>query len=727
MICWRRLIGILCMVGLAAALVACERDPRYPSTVAMAQRLAEIAASVDPLENSYLSVGRAEGLRRQVQPEDGGQKLAHRLRLAKELLQAGETVEALGLFRQAREQAAGFRLRTRPSLEELLALAYMRLGEQENCIGLYNPAACLLPFGPAGVHQDQTGSRQAAALYEQILAKTPDDRISRWLLNIAYMTLGEYPEAVPKRWLIPPASFAAEYEIGHFPDIAAQVGVAAMSLAGGAIMEDFDGDGFLDLMASSWGMDHPLRYFRNRGDGSFEDLSIAAGLEGLVGGLNIVQTDYDNDGYPDVYVMRGGWFGAAGQHPNSLLRNDGAGRFEDVTERSGLLSLHPTQTAAWGDFDNDGWLDLFVGNEASRQHPHPCELYRNNGDGTFTEVAAGVGAQISGYVKGVTWGDYDNDGRLDLYISRLSAANVLLHNEGPDAEGKWRFTDATAFAGVGEPVTSFPTWFWDYDNDGWLDIFVSGYRADAGDVAAEYLGLPFKAERPRLYRNNGDGTFADVTVGAGLDRVIYTMGCNFGDLDNDGYSDFFAATGDPDLRSLIPNRVFRNDGGTVFQDVSASGGFGQLQKGHGVAFGDIDNDGDQDIYTVVGGAYAGDVYHNALYLNPGHGNHWLNLSLAGSDANRAAIGARIRVGVDTPQGQRAVHAVVGTGASFGASSLQAEIGLGDAIAVLEVQVVWPASGLVQRFSGLELDRTYRLSEGTDTPVLLKRPALKWNP
>jgi hypothetical protein len=141
-----------------------------------------------------------------------------------------------------------------------------------------------------------------------------------------------------------------------------------------------------------------------------------------------------------------------------------------------------------------------------------------------------------------------------------------------------------AAAGVTEPSASFTCWFWDYDNDGWLDLLVSGYLIrNAGDIAADYLGVETPAERARLYHNQHDGTFADVTKAAGLFKVLHTMGANFGDLDNDGWLDFYVGTGDPELGTLIPNRMFRNDGGKRFQDVTTPGGFGQLQKGHGLA------------------------------------------------------------------------------------------------------------------------------------------------
>jgi hypothetical protein len=294
--------------------------------------------------------------------------------------------------------------------------------------------------------------------------------------------------------------------------------------------------------------------------------------------------------------------------------------------------------------------------------------------------------------------------------------NLLFVNRGKDDSGRWTFADVSREAGVTEPLDSFPTWFWDYDNDGWLDIFVSGYRANSGDIAADYLNLPTEAERARLYRNNRDGTFTDVTVRVRLYTVMYSMGANFGDLDSDGFLDFYVGTGDPDFREIIPNRMFRNAGGKLFQDVTTSGGFGHLQKGHGIAFGDLDNDGDQDIYAVLGGAFMGDVYQNALFENPGHGNHWITLKLQGVQSNRSAIGARIRVRVNTREGSRDIHTTVTSGGSFGASSLQQEMGLGKAASIGEVEITWPTTGRAQTFKGVAMDRAYQAREGN--PVLI---------
>ncbi|MGH9630613.1 MAG: FG-GAP repeat domain-containing protein, partial [Bryobacteraceae bacterium] len=558
-----------------------------------------------------------------------------RIRLAEELLLAGETAESIAELDRIRTfaEARGMQLTAafRRQLRDLNTLAFLRLGEQENCVLHQGIESCLMPIRNSGVHQRRRGSMEAIKGLREALEEAPDDLLARWLLNIAYMTLGEHPRKVPTRWLIPLESFESEYDIGRFTDVASDLGVNVLGLAGGSVMEDFDSDGFLDLMVSSSGLNDQLRYFRNNGDGTFIERTAAAGLAGLTGGLNLIHADFNNDGHRDVFVLRGAWMGSEGHYPNSLLRNNGDGTFDDVTERAGILSFHPTQTAAWGDFDNDGWLDLFVGNESQGSEKHPCELYRNNGDGTFTDVAERLGVANLGYVKGVAWGDYDNDGRLDLYVSRLGASNLLFRNHGDG------FTDVTRSAGVHEPIYSFATWFWDYDNDGWQDLFVAAFHTEKlGDIAAVHLGLPSAAERPRLFRNNRDGSFTDVTAAAGLDRVVLTMGANFGDLDNDGFLDCYLGTGEPDYRALLPNRMFRNAGGKRFQDVTTSGGFGHLQKGHAISFGDLDNDGDQDVYAVMGGAFPGDAFRNVLFANPGHGNSWITLDLIGTRSNRDA-------------------------------------------------------------------------------------------
>ena len=712
--------------------------PDLNGTRRMADRLEGIAANVDPRANHYANSVRVEYFSeqleqlRQAAPDSPHSKeiLKTQFDYANELLLDGQSEEAVRVFQQL--QGAVEQPGVLHRIQILLGLAYLRLGEQENCILKHNIDSCLMPIEGAGVHEIERGSRGAIGEFEGVLERNPDDLSARWLLNIAYMTLGEYPDQVPPQYLIPPHVFESDYDIKRFRDVAPGLGLDVIGLSGGGIMEDFDGDCYYDIMASSWGLRDQVRYFHNNGDGSFSDDSETAGLLGIVGGLNTCLTDYDNNGYADVLVLRGAWLNRppvtdGGRHPNSLLHNREGEGFVDVTEAAGMLSFHPTQTASWGDYDNDGWTDLYIGNETHGAERHPNELYRNKQDGTFEDVAAVAGVAVEGYVKGVVWGDYDNDGQLDLYVPRLKPdeTNILFHNEGDG--GSRRFADVTATAGVPGPANSFPTWFWDYDNDGWLDIFVSGYLAGASEVAADYMGLPHDGELARLYHNNGDGTFGDVTREARLDKALLTMGSNFGDLDNDGNLDCYLGTGSPGLTSLMPNRMFRNAGGRFFQDVTTSGGFGNIQKGHGVAFGDIDHDGDQDVYATTGGAYEGDVYQNVLFENPGHGNHWIKLKLEGVRSNRAAIGARIKVTAITSAGSRDVYATVTSGGSFGASSFQQEIGVGQARSISAIEITWPVTGEVQVFRDVDVDQILHITEGDPVPKVVEMEPFDLSP
>jgi len=551
------------------------------------------------------------------------------------------------------------------------------------------------------------------------------------------MTLGKYPNGIPAKWRIDPKAFASEYDIKRFPDVAASAGLDTYGLSGGCIADDFDGDGLIDIVRFEIGPDGQLRFFHNNGDGTFTDRTREAGLVGEVGGLNILQADYNNSGYPSVLVLRGGWMAAQGRFPSSLLRNNGDGTFTDVTEVSGIDIRFPTQTAVWLDYDGDDWLDLFVGGESSHDDVHRCKLFHNNHDGTFTECAAQCGVDVVGFIKGVACADYDNDGRPDLFISQLSGVNdetlpgILLHNDGPrdptDPSKGWKFSNVSAAAGIRRPMSSFPCWFFDYDNDGWPDIFVCGRpESETPKLAvADYLGISNYGELPCLYHNNGDGTFTDVTHQAGLDHVLMGMGANFGDLDNDGFLDFYIGTGASSCLTLVPNRMFRNDGGKRFQDVTTSGGFGNLQKGHGVAFADFRNIGEQDVYEEMGGAYSGDKYYSVLYANPGHENHWITLKLEGIESNRGAVAARICVTVKTPNGRRSIYRTVGSGGSFGSNPLRQEIGLGDAIAIDSIDVFWPVTGQHQRLPGVAMNRFYRIREGVDAAIPRSLPSFQY--
>jgi len=742
MIGLRRLAPISFVV---AGVVACSgRAP--DGTARMADTLATLYAEAvaNPMSNQFLNRQRADTIFARLAGMSGAEALNARYLLGLERLQAGQTREAIAEF-QSLMQAAGIHPDSmtpqNKQLFDMLAIAYLRLGEQENCVDNPSASVCILPFDPAARHAREEGAREAIARYQSLLRHFPDDLGSRWLLNIAFMAVGGHPDRVPRPYLIPGLAPRTGSAFPRFHNVAGEVALGVNGLAGGVSVEDFNGDGWLDLFMTSWGINDPVGLYLADGRGGYVDHTAEAGLGGIVGGLNTVHADYDNDGHVDILVLRGAWQGDAGAHPNSLLRNRGDGTFEDVTFASGLLSFHPTQTAAWADFNLDGYLDLFIGNESGTKMGgggHRSELFVNNRNGTFTEVSRQVGIDLDDFVKGVVWGDVNNDGLPDLFVSVLMGPNRLYLNRGGTSLETWRFNDVAPSAGVQLPLASFPAWFWDFDHDGWEDLLVLSYDIRHSTslheaVAREYLGLPLAVthngvsvpiEHSRLYRNQGDGRFTDVTRQAGLDgRVLYPMGSNFGDLDNDGWLDFYLGTGNPDLRSVIPNRMFRSIEGARFEEVTLEGGFGHLQKGHATVFADFDRDGDQDVYMVIGGAYEGERFANVLFENPGWENRaWISLELEGRTANRSAIGARVEItAADATGATRTIHRTVGTGGSFGAGSLQLHVGLGNVVQVRQLRIVWPdRARTTSVHADLTVNQSYLVVQGKE-PALLQRP------
>jgi hypothetical protein len=602
----------------------------------------------------------------------------------------------------------------------MIGVAQLRRGELENCLGHHTAESCVFPLAGGGVHVEKGGAEQALETLVMTWERSPQDlrpRV-RWFANLAAMALGRYPAGLDPAVAIPPEKFASDYDIGHFPDVAMALGISRMNLAGGSIVEDFDEDGFLDIVISTanpWGQ---MLYYKNQGDGTFSDRTEEAGLLGQLGGLNLIHADYDNDGWRDIVVLRGGWMGTFGRIPCSLLRNQGDGTFTDVTNRAGLaVEAYPSQAAAFADYDLDGDLDLFFGNETPPPESgmkYPCELFRNDGDGRFTDVAVEAGVENFKLAKGVAWGDFDDDRDPDLYVSNQFDIDRFYRNEGGG-----KFTNIAEELGVHEPKYSFPAWFWDYDNDGKIDLFVAGYGGDVGDVARSYLRPEGKFALSALFKNGG-GSFRDVAKEAGLGKHALVMGANFGDLDNDGWLDFYLGTGAPEFDALMPNQMYRNDGKGGFQDVTTSGGFGNLQKGHGIAWGDLDNDGDQDIFLESGGIYPYDEYFNSLFQNPGHGNHWVSLELEGVESNRDAIGTRIRVRVRENGGTRDIWRWVWPCGSFGSSSFRQHVGLGQAEAIEVVEVYWPKTDATQTLRGFELDASYRIVESAAAPERVER-------
>jgi hypothetical protein len=723
--------------GLALILCALAQerapDPKLAGHERMLRVLAELGDRSDRSDPNT-GLDKLEGLRDRLLEIDDGTPNSQLLQLYPALglqeLIHGNDRNAVGLLEKAHALALSLPEEQRPrGLSHLtynLAVACMRLGESQNCIARHTSQSCILPIEGSGVHVDGSGSRRAIAYLTEVLSMTePGSDTSlgaRWLLNIAHMTLGDWPDAVSEPYRIPPATFAADAEFPRFHDVAPELGLNTLARAGGIAIEDFDGDGLLDLFVTTQDLKGQARLFHHGADGGFADRTAEAGLEGIVGGLNVTQADHDGDGDVDILVLRGGWqLGVWGQHPRSLLENLGAsepGRFRDVTFVAGLGEVfYPSQTAGFADHDLDGDLDLYVGNEASLNGSFPSQLFRNRGDGTYEDVSAAAGVTNMRMAKGVSWGDIDGDRDPDLYVSNYLDPNRLYENRGDGT-----FADVATERGVTRPNDSFPCWFWDFDNDGALDLYVATFAQSTGEarlgpVVSSYLKLPIRQDLNKLYKGDGKGHFRDVAGEQGLDLYTLVMGASFGDLDNDGYPDMYLGTGYPFYDGLIPNVMYRNRGGRGFADVTTAGGFGHLQKGHGVAFADLDQDGDEDVFANMGGAFPGDTFGDVLFENPGSGKHWIKLAVEGRRSNRSAIGARVRAEFSEDGKTRSVYQTVGQHGSFGSHPHELHLGLGSAARVERLEVFWPVTGQTQTFTSLPADCRVRIVEGEAEPVI----------
>jgi hypothetical protein len=322
-------------------------------------------------------------------------------------------------------------------------------------------------------------------------------------------------------------------------------------------------------------------------------------------------------------------------------------------------------------------------------------MFINNGNGTFTDKAKLWGLDGNfGYAKAASFADFNNDGWMDLFIGILGKPNYLFINRGKQPNGDLKFEDVAASAGVQYPIMSFPAIVADFDHNGYPDILSTSFSLDrldyvAEDVAKELLRRPLKVETTKLFLNQGNEKFKDVTVSWGLNKMIYAMGLNAGDLNNDGWIDFYAGTGAFAFTTLVPNRVFLNQKGKGFAEVTHASGMGHLQKGHGVGFGDIDNDGDQDVYITLGGAVEGDDAHNALFQNVNDPQQWIRLELRGAK-NANVIGTRVILSLVNELGIfEDRHYTVGEGGTFGSNSMELMIGLGKSKSIKKLTVRWP--------------------------------------
>jgi hypothetical protein len=635
-----------------------------------------------------------------------------------ELLRAGQTLEALSIFDVLTRYIIDNKIELDPALKRhlynFIGITFLRHGEIENCVRYHNHESCIVPILNEGVHKKTYGAENAVIQFEASLAEFPGDEETIYLLNLAYMALGQYPDKVPAKYRINPSWFSSKHKIKPFEDVAAKLGLNRRGHAGGSVIDDFNNDGWLDIVITSWGPTDSLILYINNGNGTFTDKTTAYGLSGHVGSLHLTKADFNNDGWLDLLLLRGAWYQNEGDMPKTLLMNTGKGGFTDVTIKAGLTKYAASQASAWADVNLDGWIDLIVANESLPDYARGIDMYINQKDGTFSHESNTYGLTVNRFYKGVVATDVNLDRYPDFYMSTIGNGNELWMNEDA-GNGKRKLVLSTS-SDLQLPMSGFGCWSFDFNNDGNEDLFTSSFD-NALPPGLQWMqskkGTIDKALYPKLYANRGNMKFDEVGLSMGLNEVAFTMGCNFGDINADGFLDFYLATGNPNYQALVPNKVYLNMEGSRFEDVTYSGGFGNIQKGHGVSFGDLDHDGDEDIYVVIGGGYDGDFFYNSLMENPNeHNNHWLILDLEGTTANKRAIGARVEVTVSENGTERKIFRNVTSGASFGGNSYILELGLREADNVKSVVVQWPCLSCPdQTFTGLEINHAYRLTEG----------------
>tara|TARA_Y100000590_G_scaffold244786_1_gene275121 strand:+ start:2473 stop:4653 length:2181 start_codon:yes stop_codon:yes gene_type:complete len=644
-----------------------------------------------------------------------GSKITIRQLLSFDYLRFGEYEKSIELLEEALTIESANVAETSYLLELLedLSITYIKSAELINQSDKSSKLVCTLPISNQRGYSNNEYTYSAINYLNKWLEIEPNNIKARWLLNIAHMTLGNYPDSIDDKLLIE-VNNKSNLNLEKFSDISSEVGIIDINLSGGSIIDDFDNDGYFDIVTSTWNPDESLIFYHNKGNGIFAKLTLDANLDDQLGGLNINHADFNNDGLIDIFVMRGGWMRNNGQMRVSLLKNMGNNIFNDVTKESKLnFPSYPSQNSAWGDYDNDGDLDLYACNESepdddfdTTSFKYPSQLFQNNGDETFTDISGKANVKNFGYCKGSSWGDYDNDGDLDLYISNFASENRLYKNNGNGT-----FTDIAKDLKIQHPISSFTTWFWDYNNDGWLDIFVAGYGSDVKDVASSYLGIEHNGTSMKLYKNDQSGGFIDITENANLNNIHLTMAANYGDFNNDGWLDIYLGTGYPSYDVITPNIAYLNNQGNDFIDVTFELGLGQLHKGHGISFGDIDRDGDQDIFTQIGGFYPGDGFYNFLYKNHHKENNWISIKLQGSNSNSQGIGTRIKVITLTKNNTlEEIYSTVSSGGSFGSSTFEQHIGIGSSKEIKEIHINWPASSKLQIFKNVPINRSILIEE-----------------
>lgn len=503
------------------------------------------------------------------------------------------------------------------------------------------------------------------------------------------------------------------------------------ALGPGCAFLDFDNDGWMDVFlvnsgpSDFWRPTKPVRnaLYKNNRDGTFTDVTDKAGVGGAYFGMGVAVGDYDNDGWPDIFVTSYG--------KCILYHNNHDGTFTDVTSKAGLATPGWTTSAVWFDYDNDGKLDLFVcsfvdysgvkklecgNNQIGRNYycvprvfkPTPSFLYHNNGDGTFTEVSKGTAIeQALGKGLGVVATDINNDGRMDLFVANDTVQNFLFMNRGSGPNGRWNWDEIALQAGVGfsdagRPRSGMGLDAADINGDGWQDLFVANVDHEMFSV----------------YENNKDETFRDVAQENGVARATQLLsgwGMKYFDYDNDGLVDLFLANGHPDdmidsysmhVKYREPLLLFHQGADGKLHNVSSEAGpvFHRDFAARGLAVGDFDNDGAVDVLVGLNGDAPILLRNNAAA-----GNNWLGIKLEGIKANRDAIGTKL---IWTVAGKTRTRLKNNGGSYLSSHDPREVLGIGPATKIEQLTIQWPGpSTRVDKFTNLEVNRYVRIREG----------------
>lgn len=667
---WLMAYDGLALRSQVAARSLLQRHPESIETRVLLARLALQAATMD--------LQQARVLCSEVLDRVANHRVAGRM-LVEAVLRSGDFAEALTLGQQQADKHPddGY-------LKMLVGTAALWLGDLPDAI---------------------EALRRATDLYADNYA----DRLKAlWLLRQAYNRQGGYPDDLETQYrFYARTDPAATPSVPHFVDVAASLGVDKIDRGRGSSWLDYDGDGDWDLFSVGIHVEHGL--YRNDLEG-FSEVTQVMHLADPLGGWGASAADCDNDGDPDLFVTRDAWEGVA---PNSLYRNDGDAGFTDIADAAGVAGLEASFTATWADFDVDGRLDLYVTNGVIADGG-ANNLHRNTSDigiVSFTDVANSAGVDDTLKSIGTAAGDYDGDGWPDIYSVNIGGPNRLFRNQ-MGASGSLEFVDVAPQAGVAFPVEGgYVTFFLDFDNDGALDLFVSTMSSFEDVLHSSVEGRAVEPNRPFLYHNEGDGSFADVAVLAGLGRSFGTMGAGVGDVDNDGLPDLYLANGGPEMSRLEPNILFLQRGDGTFADVTEAAGVGNLGKGHGATFADYDADGDLDLYAGLGGHYKADVWPNALYRNDGPVG--ASLSIRALAGGRDVLGTRITV--HTSSGP--VYGHLASGFGFGSTNAPPVVaGLGRSKPE-RIEVLWPG-GKKQTWKGLPPSGHIILHLGQVDPEIL---------